>query len=230
MPNRLSIFAVLFFCCYLVSSVQAQLDIGFRGGVHLAYNNLEFDIDPAQITEVESITGLTLSIPIEFPAGRMFSIQSGLSFVSKGNLLHHRESGQSYTSISKYRIDYLEIPVLSKISLRLHPFDLFLLGGVNVGYAIDLKAYRLSYDLVWLRQEYFKIDFQRAGVDRFDISMVLGGGLMAHISRGKKIFIDARYDFGFYDIDAEAGSEVFNAGRSFTMGILIPFKRPGTSK
>ncbi|MEO1625214.1 MAG: porin family protein [Bacteroidota bacterium] len=202
---------------------QAQMAIGVRGGVHVAFNNLSFDHDFPEITTRDNITVLALAIPIEWPASKMFRLQSGLTFLTRGTRIHFRDRSAEINYIDKYAIRYIQIPIVGKLNLDFNPFNLYVIGGADLGYGIDFELIELAYNdqgpTSWKNR---KLDFQRAGVSRFDIGMALGGGIEASISKGRRIFVDIRYHIGLNDIDKRPNVEVYNQGRSYTIGMMLP--------
>ncbi len=216
---------VLFFFCITGGGLFAQVAVGIRSGMQVSYNNLLFEKGVLSIEARDNITGLVLAIPIEFPSDKMLAFQSGIVYHNKGTRIRYQQQGQTQLFITKYLIDYLSVPVLGKLSLSLGRLNLFLLGGGTLNYAVDMESLKLSYDHFGPpRYETLKMDFQNAQVSRFDLGLLLGGGIEAHIADGKKLFIDARFEFGMLDIDKRPENTVYNGGRSFTMGILLPLK------
>ncbi|MEM1322824.1 MAG: porin family protein [Bacteroidota bacterium] len=207
--------------------LAAQWSIGVGGGLNVAFNNLIFDQSLSEIKQRGNLSGLALSLPIEYPSGRMFSFQSGLIYIQKGTRFNYEEtsSGQSFSS--KYIIDYLELPLAGKLGLEVKPFRLYVLGGTHIGYALNMKSVRLSNDPDLPFRETRPLDFELTGISRWDISLMIGGGFEAYISEGRRLFVEMRFNAGIKDIDEADDVEVYNESRTFTMGMMIPlpFKR-----
>ncbi|MEM9920595.1 MAG: porin family protein [Bacteroidota bacterium] len=217
------LFTLLLLVAFTLPSLDAQVAVGFRGGAHVAYNNLSFDHNYSDLALRDNITGLIFAIPVEWPASRMFRLQTGLAFLTRGTRIYYSDPSAELDYVDKYAISYIQIPITGKLALDLNPFDLYVIGGVDLAYGVDFELLQLSYDGTGpktLRQR--KLDFERAGISRLDVGLALGGGVETTISKGRRIFLDVRFHIGLNDIDARSDVEVFNQGRSYTLGMLLP--------
>lgn len=210
----------------MTGQAHAQVAIGFRSGVHISFNNLDFEDEFQSLANRDNITSLNLAIPIEFSTSTMVSFQTGLSFLSKGTRVRYTDQLQEVSFINKYALDYLQLPLTAKLTLPFNEYALYFVGGCSIDYAVDLEVLKLTY-----RQngsyniEKYKLDFERAQINQLDIGLIFGGGIMANIARGKKLFVDIRLDWGLIDIDKRKSQEIYNQGRSLTMGMLLPLTR-----
>jgi len=218
---------LLFFasCLSLPETLSAQWSLGFGGGFNLAYSNLTFQEDLSNINHRSNLVGLSIALPIEVPSGKMFSLRTGLVFIQKGTRFNYLEAGPGRFYDTKYIMDYLEIPILAKATFSVRPFNIYVLGGGQAGYAVNMRVVRISTNPDIPIKETFPVDFKEAGISRMEPSFVMGGGVEAKIAKDRRIFVEMQYHFGIRDISQRPDTEVFNEGRTFNMGILIPLKK-----
>ena len=69
-----------------------------------------------------------------------------------------------------------------------------------------------------------KIVLEDIEVLAWDIGMNLGIGLEKNISNDKKIFVEFRYYLGMKDLFPKGETEIYNEGKSFNLGFLIPIR------
>ena len=207
------------------SQLNAQVMIGFRSGVHAAANNLTFDLEFQEYARRERITSLTVGIPVEWPAGRMLSFHSGLQIQRMGTRVVKVDRSRGFEDwlATQYNITYLSIPSLAKLSLPMGRLQVFILGGINFHYGIDLENSTYSYTDGGINERW-KMDFARASIRRYDASLALGAGLQTQISEGKIIFVDFRTSTGLLDIDTR-DSEAYNQAFEITLGMLLPMRK-----
>lgn len=117
-------------------------------------------------------------------------------------------------------INYLEAPVLFKFRLPLPIVNLYALAGPQLAYGIHLYSTFEEDNRIFTE----RLDFRRTGIHRLDIGGYVGAGLEKEISRGRRIFIDIRYYLGLHNINAEGEEKIFNQGKSFALGFMIPVK------
>jgi len=179
------IFAVLLLA---MPAFAGDLQAGVKGGVNLATTRGD-----DALPEADSRLGMALGGYVSMPMTPMFSIQPEALFTMKGFETPDAPS-------SSFKINYVEIPVLAKLSLApeavAHP-SVFV--GPSLGLNVSSKV---------------STDGQGEDVDMKDMTkstefgLVMGGGLDMPIGpMGKQsIGLDVRYNLGLNSID-ESGSD-----------------------
>ena len=122
-------------------------------------------------------------------------------------------------------INYLEVPMLFKFQLPLPIVDLYALAGPQIAYGIHLYSTYEEDNRIFTE----RLDFRRMGIHRLDVGCYVGAGLEKEISRGRRIFIDIRYYLGLHNINANGQEKIFNQGKSFALGFMIPVKSKRTT-
>ena len=160
--------------------------------------------------------------PVDIEIKANFSLRVEAIFAQRENIgvLSKLSSGRNYILPV---INYLELPVLAKFRLPFELFDFYGLVGPHVGYGLKLSSTYLEDNIYY--QE--TLSFSETGVARFDCGVMFGAGIEKEISQGRKIFIDLRYYLGLKNINLDPGEQIFNEGRSFALGFLIPIRRRG---
>jgi hypothetical protein len=186
------------------SSLRGQTFIGLSAGADL-YDQVDF----------------RAAAVMEWSKNDLYSWQTELIYVKRENvsLLQLLPQNSNYV---RPIISYVEVPFLFKIKLNLQGARLYALLGPKIGYALA------AYSTIWkengqlLKQEIRLEDIEVAG---WDIGMNLGAGLEKEISQGKKIFVEFRYYLGMKDLFPQGETEIYNEGKSFNLGFLIPIKK-----
>ena len=93
------------------------------------------------------------------------------------------------------------------------------MAGPYWAYGLDVSAVDNDNNL----KESFS--FEEVGMARTDWGAALGGGVDVEIAKGRKMFIDYRYNVGLKDIALSSDIDTYNEGSSITMGIMVPLKK-----
>jgi hypothetical protein len=158
------------------------------------------------------------AIPFEWSFGEHFSLQTEAVYLQRENrkLLLKLIGEEDYLQPT---ISYFGLPVLAKGKMNVGSFGLYALGGFKAGFGTSISTNSGSSPL---RKERFK--FEDLTIRRFDFGLNGGLGLEKHISNGRKIFVDYRIYLGLFDIDASSDSEIYNFGRTISLGFMMPLK------
>jgi|JI71714CRNA_FD_contig_71_2501672_length_696_multi_3_in_0_out_0_1 hypothetical protein len=192
--------------------IYAQTSIGLRAGLNFSKVNLSGDDVTAEDTDpLKNISGLNIAIPIEFKLSNKFAIQPEVSFSQRGFKYKVDFLGLPLSVRTKY--NYLEVPVLAKLSLGGEKNKFNVLVGPSFGYALS-GNYNDG-------EESLKIDFKEEGVKRFDFGAQFGLG-----ATFGNFFVDARYLLGLANLNDESTLDVkvntrglgFNVGYLYTLG------------
>ncbi len=183
----ISIFLTVFLLALSIQSAYAQF--GIRAGINFAtFNNAIDDLD--------SRTGLLIGAyyDINIPVIPL-SIQPEVTYNQKGAA----EGG------AEVQVDYIEVPVLAKLSFAPGPVSPHIYAGPYVGFVLDSKV---SSNGVSLDVDNAETDF----------GGIVGAGI--DINAGvTSINLGARYGFGL--IDAFEGGQGKNGVFSIVGGIAL---------
>lgn len=186
------------------SSAFAQgLTTGVRGGVNLsttATSGEEGGLRPDW--QLRPVVGAFAT----WRATSWIDLQPEVLYAMKG------AKGEEFDITSKLLLDYLEIPVLARISRGLsRAGSWYVAGGPAFGYL--LRA-RTRADFGGATEE---IDVSDE-VEEFDFGVVVGGGI-----EFRRMIVDARYTHGLADIDKDTSDEVKISNRAVSLTVGVKF-------
>lgn len=167
---------------------------GFTGGVHLLYNVNEF-----------------------------FSVQFGVGYTRRGAADFSAESSDA-ARVSEawnldgveYRFEYVDVPVLLKLTAPIEGVNIRGFAGPSLNFRFDSTVdgdgtiRRLQSNVAVNRRNLF---FDLAGVLGVEIGVPLPG------VRGGEVFVDGRYEHGFFDLGEVDGFEYKNRSFGGTLGV-----------
>lgn len=174
------------------ASLAAQTTVGLKAGVSFAtLSNKEPDWD--------SRTGFAGGISFEMRAGAI-GLQPEILYVQKGV----KNNGAPSTTARK--LDYLEVPLLLKLTVPVPALQPFVVAGPSVGFRMTCKV--------------GEIDCDDDAVKSTDWGAVLGAGL--RLGGDKGIIVEGRYTWGLKDID-NIGAGVNSKTRTFLLLAGVSF-------
>lgn len=196
MRQRLS--SKIFFIMLLFFIFNSDLYTG-DFGIKLGLSSTELEYSD-EYEEVESLTGFQVGMFYNWKLYRGFSIQVEGYYNRKGNKV---------VDAIKFRIDYLEVPLLMK-------FDIAMGSRIKSGvFAGGYRAYRLSAKLVGVPG-----GDQSSDIKKIDYGMILGVNICCKL-RTLHLIIDARYSKGLENIIRwpSSGESIKNRGFAVLFGI-----------
>jgi hypothetical protein len=170
-------------------------DFGIKVG--LTSTELEYS---DEYEEADSLTGFQVGMFYDWELYRGFSIQVEGYYIRKGNKV---------VDAIKFRIDYLEVPLLMK-------FDIAMGSRIKAGlFAGGYGAYRLSARLVDVPG-----GDQSSDIKKVDYGMILGVSICCKL-RTLDLIMDARYSQGLENIIRwpSIGESIKNRGFAILFGI-----------
>ena len=198
----------------LALSSQAQISIIPKAGV--TFSTISYDQQPDdQKTQIGFVGGAALDIGI---VKNFFSLQPELLFIQKGERFDERGVE------TKSALNYLELPVLAKVSFGSESIK----GYVNAGPSLALGLtgkYKIeggeNADETDIRFGDSANDGRRYLDNRFDFGLQFGGGGSFGLGPGS-IVADIRYGLGLTDLNDEDKAK--NRTFAFTLGYAIPLR------
>lgn len=218
------------------SFAKAQITYGISGGINLASLKI-----PDMEMDKMNKAGVFISLPVDFKISDIFSIQLEANYVEKGLALQEAGTVQVPEGKGQYEVnydidlDYLDFPVLGKVTIPLGFADLYLMGGPGIGLALNGKTKFDSKE--WLNGELIdhdtfdekiqigKTDGEEGDIRRVDFGIHAGAGLGFKVNKGK-IIIQSRYNLGISNInygDGESEDVIKNKGIGLMAGYVFTF-------
>lgn len=200
--QRRSVFCISITLLMLnISQAQSQSFLGLSGGADI-YEQVDFRV--AGVFESER--------------SNWFSWQTELVYVKRENigLLQYLPNDREYI---RPIVSYLAIPLLAKIKMDISGANLYALVGPQFSLATA------TYASVWLENgQLLNKTFllKDLGLTQWDFGANLGIGIEKVISKDRKIFIEFRYYLGIIDLANKQEYPIYNEGKSFNLGFLLP--------
>ena len=191
--------------------VSAQgMAVGVQGGINVA--NVDFTATESLTLSFDRRLGAVGGLFIANDFGRNIGLQVEGLFSQKGTkITAPGEMGEL-----EMRVDYLEIPVLVRANLRGASDSVTVRLFTGPSFAMKLRDKQV-FDGDELPDE------DATDLKSYDMGWTLGGV----VEFAKRVFVDARYTFGFVNIDddpEDAEADVTVKTRTFTFIINVRFK------
>ena len=197
-------YFLLFLTAYilLVIPISAQTVVGFIGGANISGQRF----DPSEYGNDNSITGLLFGGFINYGLSDMISLQAEPSYIQKGSM---DDWG------TKFKLDYIDIPVLLKFSFGKGEIKPYVIAGPYIGFLTNAKLI--------IPNEGDK-DIQDK-IKSTDFGLNLGAGLSILINENI-LFFRASYSLGLYDINDQNDPyfvyTIKNKGTQISAGMSFP--------
>ncbi|WP_247232785.1 porin family protein [Telluribacter sp. SYSU D00476] len=212
-----------------VGFASAQWAVGVRGGAYMGTvtkPELLTTITP----EFKWSPGVSSAVFAEYSLSDNVAIRPEILFQQKGFQMREGTSvsmGGFPVPIgvrSAYRVNYVETPVLLKLSTGGEGAQLYAIAGPSVGYATNAKLVTHPQAILDLRPIRTNVNLDAINYQRFEFSAVAGAGLSVKAGAGD-IIAEARYQHGFTRlVDAPiVRANARNQGVSVSLGYKIPF-------
>jgi hypothetical protein len=218
---------ILLFTLLIASTLlRAQVSIIPKAGVSFA--NVALDDDNFFNDDKKTLTGFTGGLGLNFALteDEFLSIQPELLYVQKG---FAAESSGTADYNLKYKLDYLELPILLQIGFGSDVVRGYVNMGPSIGYLLGGNvqgngdfAEIVSGDI----DE--KIEFTDSETDdptklhaqRVEFGANFGGGIGVTLGGSSLLFLDARYNAGLTNYNKDSKSK--NQPVYLTAGFKIP--------
>ena len=183
------------------SIVLGQISIGLQGGATLSKmdftNNLNYKYTP-----IGHVQGFTGGFVFQFLGDKHAGVQIETNFTQRGWIISDTTAGNDIDTLNA--MNYFEMPMLSHINIGKGKFRGLFNLGPYIGYALSRQVTIKNGDTG--QEQSWKYTFDSDKDGRVDFGLVLGVGFEYRFSFGK-IAAEARYIFGFGDIDKQKVSQ-----------------------
>ncbi len=193
--------------------------LGVKAGMDIStISNLVVD-DPVS---KESKLGFQGGLIGKYGFNKLLAVQMELLFTQKGYKVEATQNGN--TTKHFLRINYLEIPLMAKVTYPLGKFVVF--GNVGPYLGVGLNGLEGDIPDAGINQPIY---YGEGGYQNIDFGFAFGAGFGYKIGIGE-IILDLRYDLGLSDIHNVSSSTkntsgyVKNSNRNFgiALGFLMP--------
>jgi len=199
-----------FVLCVIVLLITASAfaGSGFAGfgprfGLNIA--NVRGDSIP---DECKSKMAFNFGVFATYNINEFIGIQPEIMFTMKGSNAKYEYAAESYCTY-KLNLNYIEIPILAKLTIPLGAVRPYVLAGPE--FAVDVGAtYSSDFEGVWA-PESESGDVEDASA--MDFGLMFGCGVAFEVGPGF-LSLDARYDMGFLSI-YDRPNDAWNANDAY---------------
>lgn len=205
------IIVLIFVCALFTTAAQAQMKVGFKGGLTLA--NLSFE--SSNHYSVDYRIGGHGAVYLKTGKG-LLSFQPEVMFIQKGFRINSTEDA----TFSQLSMNYIDVPLLLRVSINLKVVELYFNVGGYGGYWLGGKSKDYFYDdaqAKWVT-ETDSYEFDSDHDVRFDAGLVGGVGV-----RVLMFMFEVRYGQGFIDVKDYADDSNKETNRYFNFSLGLQF-------
>jgi hypothetical protein len=228
MKKLLSALTVLIFVTLsaLPAAAQHHLYLGARVGANLA--NQSYDSLPSGAT-IGIHAGFLAGAQLDYWFDDMWALSAQVLYDQKGahEDFNESESGFAATGTEDLTFNYLEVPILLKLSFGTGDFRPYLFAGPSFGIFLSGNG-KLHSSSTFQGQTVTSdttLSVADSSVKSPDIAAVFGAGVSLNLSSGSMIFFDAAYALGLVNIaKTQQGDNTTVKSRDIRLavGILFP--------
>ena len=223
--KKVNLFAILSICLILTYDLFAQSQ-RLKGGLAIGGVNSHWEFPSSATSPDEDWTnawGWHLAVPIEYSFNDHLALQGEITWSQKGTTLNMDwwEDDIFIMTKSKTLLNYVDLPLMLKVSTKPGKVQAFAYGGGYYGVALNAKM-DINVTATWngiseSASESQDLDLEEIGASKRDAGWLLGGGL-----RFGQAYLEARYMHGVHDIDTNEGPEavIYNRYTVFTLGFF----------
>ncbi len=188
------IYAVIVFLVLFASQENAQVSVGFLGGVN--FGDLK-----SEENNIESKSFLGIGGLIEYNLGDNFSLVAEPMYLQKGGV---QPESNTQPEI-RINLSFIELPLLLKYKFNFsESIKPYLVAGPTAGYRLSAK---MNADINMIA---FSGDLENVS-QAFDFGVTMGAGIEIPLE-SIFIFLEGRYSFGLIDIHKNGTFEATGGG------------------
>ena len=216
MKHVFKISIALFLLTITTGSFAQQF--GIRAGFKLS--NWSIKMEDEVVDDFEMNPGFHFGGFMDIPIGRVFSVEADLLFSKKGTKAVFEESymGESYKSVYKMNLFYLDIPVLAKVTFDVSKIQLYAATGPYLGIGLfGNEVTMITYDgETETEREALEWGKENGLLRRLDYGIKFGAGVVIN-----SFIVGLTYDLGLKNIstvpeDVKIQNRVFSITLGFT--------------
>jgi Outer membrane protein beta-barrel domain len=176
--------------------LKNNITFGIKSGLNIANiaNFSKLVYSGVQIPKAKKYNGITTGIVAEYQLIPKLVLQSELLLTQNGSQIDEK------MNLFKYRINYLQLPILAKFEFGNGKLNYFGATGLYFGYAISKKSEREIGGKIYNDKLEFNTKYNSFGEkdNRFDYGPIISAGIQYQLKNWKVSF-ENRYQYGMAD-------------------------------
>lgn len=241
--NRFAKIIITFTLLSLTFSSFSQVHFGGRAGLNVSFLSVQPKLESFDLgSSISPKIGAGIAALGYFEIGPYFAIQPEIVYNRKGLKSKIDEKINSDTIIRanwNQSFDYIEVPLMFKLSLNSEGFDPFIEFGAYYGYLMRAK-YKADVTINfqdYYNQDYisdFKTNSLGQTLNRNEYGFKVGVGGTLAVSKGV-VFFSIRYSQGLndmidYQIKPEGQNKTYNRVFQLTVGYAFELRSNNENK
>jgi|TARA_R110000737_G_scaffold352064_1_gene396514 opacity protein-like surface antigen len=182
-------------------------------------------------TKNKNLSGFNVSIGYEFRLGERLSLETGFKYQTRGTrMISEYSYNDPFSSYSekgnlKYRLNYLDLPIVLNTAILTGDFRLYARTGIYVGFLTSGKfserlEYTSSYGENGVSEYNEALDFSTGDAgDRFSGGIILGVG-----AEYKGFFVETNFIKGFFSFSS-LDDKIYTRDLTFSLGYKLKFNK-----
>jgi hypothetical protein len=228
MKIKSSIFIALAITLLANINLSAQKYIGLRLGGHIA-DAKSTGLTSLLTPQMNRYNGWTVGATAELPISTDISFRPEINYTQKGFITPISTDIELFNLDlpigikTKTRLNYIETPLLFQYSPKGGDNGWYIFAGPNIGYLANGQIRPVASVLIDVNLPKISIPLSTVA-DRWEIAGVAGIGIKVPAGHGK-IFVDARYQYGFTNVlrNPIVDVKVMNTSVSVAAGYAYAF-------
>ena len=199
---------------------------GFRAGIHLGIG--EARITKAGISNQTGKLSLQGGLAASYQFTKNIGLVNNILFTTKGSRTSGTETvsgffgSQQYTYEEDFSLQYIEIPLMLKVSLGLGSFHLKAFSGPSANFNISGNADR-TYDDPEYNKDHGFTNKEITGLNLLEYTLVLGGGIDIELSDESVLYLELRESLALNSFGEINIKDAFNQYITAGIGFLYKY-------
>jgi hypothetical protein len=196
------------------AAAQGKIALGLRAGVNIANVSLDPGLDGGNTKSARM--GFLFGGIFEYAINNMIALQAQPAYCQRGYKLESTEFIPTLTGTIK--LDYIEVPVLVKLTFGSTEFKPYVFAGPNIAMLLSAKS---KVEMGGQSQEN---DF-KDNVKSTDLGLDVGAGVSYWLKADMGLYLDARYSLGLTNLSKDSSEGTAKSGDiKICAGLLFRLK------
>ncbi len=222
------IFLLITLFIYITQISNAQAILGFKIGP--SFSKMRIDGESGLINQGENFTGFRTGVNYQYQLNPAFAVESGLYYNKTGFTVQYSEEVKLYgidiplNVRAITQMHFLEMPLLMNVNFGNEHAKFFIHAGPQLSYAADADLKLRARLLLDIHLGTYDINMRNNNFRQFELSGVVGGGLIAKLDKKFDFKLGIDYMHGFTDLTDEPLLNVLTKRSSVNTSVGLSYK------
>lgn len=207
---------------------KAQSSLGFNIGP--SFSKMRIDGESGFINQGDYFTGFRTGFNYQYQLNPAFALESGLYYNKTGFTVQHSEDVKLFgvdlplNVRAITQMHFIEVPLLLNVNFCNEHAKFFLHAGPQLSYAADADLKLRAKLLLDINLGTYDINMRSNNFRQFELSGVLGGGIIAKLNDKLDFRLGLDYMHGFTDLTDEPLLNVLTKRSSVNTSVGLSYK------